>query len=260
MAFCRSNKIRLTYGYTTVLGDLQQLFHRAQRVMVEASESVDDTPWVAARPGGVGVVAAWQALDGSRRLVASGHEGLFQIWNVDTGEPVGVPEFSDPVHDALLKLVAWRGTHGVRLASAGGWADPGMGCGERPAAGRALGRAHQLGVGAHGVGHGGRFGPAGFRGRGRHCPGMGSGDGTAGVRSLDRPRKRGPRRHELDASRRQRASGVSRRRRNNPRLESRHRRPCRHGTHGTGTRAPRRSATERQTRPVESTAGGGRRR
>jgi WD40 repeat protein len=42
------------------------------------------------------------------------------VWDADTRESIAVPGFGRPVHSALLKLVAWRGPHGVRLASAGG--------------------------------------------------------------------------------------------------------------------------------------------
>jgi WD40 repeat protein len=86
----------------------------------DASEPVDASAWIAARPGGVGAVAAWCAADGSRRLAASGTDGLIHVWDVDTREPVVVPGFQRPVHEPLIELVAWSGPDGVRLASAGG--------------------------------------------------------------------------------------------------------------------------------------------
>jgi WD40 repeat protein len=67
----------------------------------------------------VGVVVAWQAVDGGRRLASSGTDGFIQVWDADTRQPIAVAGFERPVHSGVIKLVAWRGRNGVRLASAG---------------------------------------------------------------------------------------------------------------------------------------------
>ena len=49
--------------------------------MSSGIEEATATPWVPARPGGVGALTSWTAPDGGPRLASSGSDGTIQVWD-----------------------------------------------------------------------------------------------------------------------------------------------------------------------------------
>ena len=59
--------------------------------MSSGIEEATTTPWVPARPGGVGALTSWTAPDGSPRLASSGSDGTIQVWDPEQGVAIGAP-------------------------------------------------------------------------------------------------------------------------------------------------------------------------
>jgi WD40 repeat protein len=59
--------------------------------MSSGVEEATTTPWVPARPGGVGALTSWTTSDGGPRLASSGSDGTIQVWDPEQGVAVGAP-------------------------------------------------------------------------------------------------------------------------------------------------------------------------
>ena len=85
--------------------------------MSVSAENLGPSHWLGARPGGVGVLDAWSAADGSPRIASSGTDGAIHIWNPERGEAVGYPLIGHSA--AVWVLTVWRWPDGCMLVSTG---------------------------------------------------------------------------------------------------------------------------------------------
>ncbi|MBV1850599.1 P-loop NTPase fold protein [Catellatospora tritici] len=77
--------------------------------------ATDDDASIASKPGGVGALAAWAALDGRPRVASSGTDGSIQIWDPEAAVAVGAPLFGHT--QTVLNLRAWSWPGGRLLVS-----------------------------------------------------------------------------------------------------------------------------------------------